>query len=78
MIVSKNFPVIVDFETSSMKRKSKNVTSVVQALILSGQISNKLNQLNKNYDNSTIIRMLKSYKEFKSRDRFEKIIEIFG
>jgi putative serine/threonine protein kinase len=78
VIVSKNFPVIVDFETSSMKRKSNNVTSVVQALILSGQISNKLNQLNKKLDNSTIIRMLKAYKEFKSRDHFEKIIEIFG
>lgn len=78
VIVSQNVPVIVDFETSSVKRKSNNVTSAVQSLLMSSQFSNKLTQLNDAYDTKVIIRLLKEYKEFKSRDRFEKITEIFG
>jgi putative serine/threonine protein kinase len=78
VIVSRNIPVIIDFETSSMKRKSNNVTSAVQSLLMSGQFSNKLTRLNNAYDTKVIIRLLKEYKEIKSRDRFEKITEIFS
>ena len=78
VIVSKNNPVIIDFETSSMKRKSNNVTSVVQYFLMSNQFSNKLTGSNDTCNKKAVIKLLKEYKEFRSRDLFEKITEIFS
>lgn len=74
MISYKNQISIIDFESSSTKRKPSNVTSVIQALLLSGSVSKKISQYIriKNYD--LLLYQLRKYKKVKTRLHFENIL----
>lgn len=74
MISDKNEISIIDFESSSTKRKPANVTSVIQALLLSGSVSKKISRYIKikNYD--LLLNQLRKYKKVKTRLHFENIL----
>jgi putative serine/threonine protein kinase len=74
MISDKNQISIIDFESSSTKRKPSNVTSVIQALLLSGSVSKKISRYIKikNYD--LLLNQLRKYKKVKTRLHFENIL----
>jgi putative serine/threonine protein kinase len=79
MISDKNQISIIDFESSSTKRKPSNVTSVTQALFLSGSVSKKISQCIKikNYD--LLLKQLRNYKKVRTRLHFDNILsEVIG
>jgi putative serine/threonine protein kinase len=74
MISDKNNVSIIDFESSSINRRPSNVTSVTQALFLSGSVSKKISQYVKISNQDQLIKCLKEYKNQKTRNLFEKIL----
>ena len=71
-------PCIVDFETASTKRRFSNITSVCQYLFIGSQaarrIANKLGEI----DREELIRALREYKLRRTRERFEKVLDVCG
>ena len=63
MVSGKNQISIIDFESSSTKRKPSNVTSVTQALFLSGSVSKKISQYIKIKNYNLLLNQLRQYKK---------------
>ena len=76
IIVSKQGnPTILDFETSSTRRRVSNVTSVFQSIFLHGSIYNVLRD-SINNDLSEVIKTVKDYKKDRNRQNFERILSL--
>jgi len=76
IIVDKNdIPHLIDFETSSINRKVSNVTCVCQYLLLGSQTAEKLKGKIGELNKKEIINKLRIYKQNKSKENFEKILE---
>jgi len=78
IVKSNGAPVILDFESSSTNRRSKNVQCICQYLFISSDISGKVKKILgiKNIDK--LIEALKKYKRNCSRENFERILEVTG
>ena len=77
MVSEYNHIHIIDFESSSTKRKPSNVTSSSQALLLSGgSISKKICRFIEIKDRNFLLNHLKQYKKSKSRQNFEDILSL--
>ncbi len=77
MVSEYNQISIIDFESSSTKRKPSNVTSASQALLLSGGlISKKICKFIKLEDHKYLLNGLKIYKKKKTRQNFEAILDL--
>ena len=68
-------PYLIDFETSSIKRKVSNVTCVCQYLLLGSQTADKIKDKIGKLNKKEIINKLRIYKQNKTRENFENIIE---
>ena len=76
VIVGKNKVTLIDFESSSTKRRPSNVTSITQAFFIGSGIAKYAQKIYKNSSKEKIIFALKSYKQEKTRDNFEKLLKI--
>ena len=76
VIVGKTKSSLIDFESSSTKRKPSNVTSITQAFFIGSGISKKAHKIYKNSSKEKIIQALKSYKQEKSRENFEQLLKV--
>ena len=76
VIVGKNKVTLIDFESSSTKRRPSNVTSITQAFFIGSGIAKYAQKIYKNTSKEKIIVALKSYKQEKTRDNFEKLLKI--
>ena len=76
VIVGKNKTSLIDFESSSTNRKPSNVTSITQAFFIGSGIAKQAQKIYKNSSKEKIIDALKSYKQEKTRDNFEKLLKI--
>ena len=76
VIVGKTKSSLIDFESSSTKRKPSNVTSITQAFFIGSGISKKTQKIYKNSSKEKIIEALKLYKQEKSQENFEKLLKI--
>ena len=76
VIVSKTKSTLIDFESSSTKRRPSNVTSVTQAIFIGSGIAKKVQKVYKNPPKEKIIEILKQYKQEKTRENFEKLLKI--
>jgi putative serine/threonine protein kinase len=68
-------PTILDFETSSTKRRCSNVTSVSQSIFLHGPIHAKLTDVI-NKERTDIIKSIKEYKKQMNRETFQCILDL--
>jgi putative serine/threonine protein kinase len=76
IIISKEGnPTILDFETSSTRRRTSNVTSISQGIFLQGPIFTRLKGIINN-DRGHSMRCIKNYKMDMSREKFEKILSL--
>lgn len=75
VLISENKASILDFESSSVNRKTTNVTSITQSLIFNGIIAEKVRDIlalsTARYE---ILEHLKKYKKAQNRENFNKII----
>ena len=76
VIVGKNKVTIIDFESSSTKRRPSNITSITQAFFIGSGIAKQAQKIYKNSPKEKIIDALKSYKQNKTRENFEKLLKI--
>lgn len=72
----KNVPVIVDFETASLNRKPSNVTSICHFLFISGFVAEMVNKKLGVKDEKKLVEALKSYKNARMRENFEKVLMV--
>ena len=76
VIVGKEKATMIDFESSSTKRRPSNVTSVTQAIFIGSGIAKKVQRIYKNPSKEKIIDSLKQYKHEKSEENFEELLRI--
>ena len=67
---------LIDFESSSTKRRPANVTSVTQAIFIGSGIARKAQRVYKNPSKEKIIKMLKKYKHEKTQENFLELLKI--
>ena len=76
VITGKVKSTLIDFESSSVKRRPSNVTSVTQAIFIGSGIAKKIQKIYKNPPKVKIIGALKQYKQEKSLENFENLLKI--
>ncbi len=76
VIVGKTKSTLIDFESSSTKRRPSNVTSITQAIFIGSGIAKKIQKIYKNPSKEKIIEALKQYKQEKTQENFDKLIKI--
>ncbi|NWG10325.1 serine/threonine protein kinase [Candidatus Bathyarchaeota archaeon] len=76
VIDANNMPIIVDFETASVKRKPSNVTSICQFLFISGSVAKRIAETLNVKDMNAIIEVLRRYKNDRTRENFESILKV--
>ncbi|QUC64615.1 serine/threonine protein kinase [Nitrosopumilus sp. K4] len=76
VIVGKTKPTLIDFESSSTKRKVSNVTSITQAIFIGSGISKKIQKMYKIPSKEKIIQSLREYKQKQTRESFDGLLKI--
>lgn len=76
VIVGKSKSVLIDFESSSTKRRVSNVTSATQAIFIGSGIAKKVHRLYRLSSKEAIIETLRTYKQEPSRKSFEGVLRI--
>jgi len=78
VLVTQDYPVIIDFESASLKRKPSNVTSIVQYLFIAGGVSHIFREVTSCRDEKSLIESLTRYKRNMSRDEFDNVLPVLG
>ncbi len=76
VIVGKTKSTLIDFESSSTKRRPSNVTSITQAFFIGSGIAKKAQKIYKNSSKEKIIEALKKYKQEKTRNSFDELLRV--
>jgi putative serine/threonine protein kinase len=76
VIVGNTKSSLIDFESSSTKRRVSNVTSITQAIFIGSGIGKKIQRFYKIPTKEKIIEVLRVYKKEQSRDSFEILLKI--
>lgn len=78
VIISNSYKAtLIDFESSSTRRKASNVTCAAQSLFLSGFISTRINDvLFLQEKKERLIKILQLYKSCQTRASFDKLLQL--
>ena len=76
VIVGETKATIIDFESSSTKRRPSNVTSVTQAIFIGSGVAKKVQRIYNNPPKERIIESLKQYKQEKSKENFDRLLRV--
>lgn len=76
VIVGDSKSSLIDFESSSTKRRVSNVTSITQAIFIGSGISKKVKKFYRIPSKENIIEILRIYKQEQSRDSFENLLKV--
>ncbi len=74
VIVGKSKSTLIDFESSSTKRRVSNVTSATQAIFIGSGIAKKVQKIYKIPSRDAIIENLRKYKQEQSRESFDELL----
>ena len=75
VIVGKTKSTLIDFESSSTKRRPSNVTSATQAIFIGSGIAKRTQKIYRNPPKEKIIEVLKQYKKERTQESFEKLLK---
>jgi putative serine/threonine protein kinase len=78
IVDKKSVPFIVDFETASLNRRPSNVTSICQFFFMGGLVSKKVAEKLGEKEKRAIVESLRRYKNDKTRENFERVLEVCG
>lgn len=76
VIVGRIKSTLIDFESSSTKRRVSNVTSITQAIFIGSGIGKKVKRIYRIPSREKIIEVLRSYKQNPSRESFDDLLRI--
>ena len=77
VIVGKT-PCIIDFESSSVNRRTSNVTSAAQGILIGSGLSNMVKKIIKTPSKRQMVESLKKYKHDQSREKFDHDMKVLG
>ena len=75
-VIVGNKITIIDFESSSTKRRVSNVTSATQAFYIGSRISKTVNRVYRTPKKEKIISILRNYKQEQNRKNFENLLNV--
>jgi putative serine/threonine protein kinase len=78
IVDEKDVPYLVDFETASVSRRVSNVTSIAQYLFIGSQVAKKIKRKVSQIDRIQLIDALKNYKNERTRENFERSLDVCG
>ncbi|MBA4454250.1 MAG: serine/threonine protein kinase [Nitrosopumilaceae archaeon] len=76
VIVGDKKSTLIDFESSSTKRRVSNVTSITQAIFIGSGIGKQVQKIYKIPSKEKIISALRIYKQDQSQDNFNNLLKI--
>ena len=76
VIVGKIKPTLIDFESSSTKRRVSNVTSITQAIFIGSGTAKMIHRFYRVPSKEEIIEVLRAYKQDQSRKHFEELLSV--
>ncbi|MBN1682228.1 serine/threonine protein kinase [Candidatus Bathyarchaeota archaeon] len=76
IILYKDSPVYIDFESASINRRVANVTTVAQSLFLNNSVSTILSKIIPEPNKEDLLEALKKYSKEENDENFIKILEI--
>jgi len=71
-------PCIIDFESASTNRRTSNVTSATQSILIGSGLANLVKKITKVPDKKKLIIFLKKYKHDQSRKNFDLLLKTLG
>ncbi len=71
-------PCIIDFESSSLNRRTSNVTSAAQSIFIGSALSSAVKKIVKVPSTARMIKSLKKYKHDQSRENFDQVLQVLG
>ena len=78
IVTAEGKPILVDFETASIKRKASNLTSICQYLFIGSELSKRVRKIVGEIDVKFLIEALREYKQEMSGERFMRILQASG
>ena len=75
VIVGKKI-TLIDFESASLERRASNVTSASQAILIGSGLAKIVNKIYKLPTKQKIISVLRKYKESRTKESFDDILEV--
>ena len=75
VIVGKNRNTIIDFESSSTKRKSSNVSAAIQAIFIGTGLAKIIRKKIKIPRKDKIIRLVRHYKKMRTEESFNELLQ---
>jgi putative serine/threonine protein kinase len=76
VIVGKSKTTLIDFESSSTKRKVSNVTSATQGIFIGSGIAKSIRKIYNIPSKEKIIETLRNYKHSPNRENFETLLRV--
>jgi len=67
-------PVIIDFESASMTRRTANVTSIIQYLFFGSHVAKILEDMLPEVNKDDVLKKIRSYKKMQTKDNFESLL----
>lgn len=74
-VIVSDRPYIIDFESASTTRKTCNVTTAAQSILLYGIVANRVKKILGNMDRERVIHALRTYKHFHTRANFDAVLD---
>ena len=74
VIVGKNKNTIIDFESSSSKRKTSNVSSATQAILIGTALAKVVRKKIQVPRRDKIIRLVRNYKKLRTQESFDNLL----
>lgn len=76
VIVGQAGPVLIDFESSSTRRRASNVTSMTQAIYIGSGIARRVQRIYRNPSKEEIISALRRYKSEGTQESFDELLAV--
>jgi putative serine/threonine protein kinase len=76
VLVGNKKVALIDFESSSINRKTSNVTSITQAIFIGSGLEKKVKKIYKIPSKEKIIESLRIYKKDKNRQNFDNLLKV--
>ena len=74
VLITNKKPTIIDFESSSLKRKTSNVSSATQAILIGTGLAKTIRRQIKIPRRDKIIRLVRNYKKLKTQESFDELL----
>jgi putative serine/threonine protein kinase len=78
VLIAEDRPTIIDFESASLNRKSKNVTTAAQYLLVGGMVSKRVRRMLGIKKVEPVLKTLTRYKREMSDESYASLLHTFG